>query len=179
MRYDPDKHHRRSTRLRHWDYAQPGFYFLTFCAQDRQCLFGQIIDCKMQLNQFGQIVAEEWHRSQMIRQELKLDAWVIMPNHFHALVQIIHGPIPPPLPASPHFSMRPKSISSLVAGFKSITTTKINQLRRSPGHKVWQRNYYDSIVYTDRGLAKVRRYIANNPYQWHLDQLHPAIKSKW
>jgi putative transposase len=177
MRYDPAKHHRRSMRLRHWDYAQPGFYFLTFCVQYRQCLFGQVIDGKMQLNQFGTIVAKEWQRSQTIRQELKLDQWVVMPNHFHALVQIMPGNSR--AAPSPHFSMRPRSISSLVAGFKSITTTQINQLRRSPGQKVWQRNYYDSIVYTDRGLAKVRRYIANNPYQWHIDQLHPAIKSKW
>ncbi|PPT07917.1 hypothetical protein CKA32_002715 [Geitlerinema sp. FC II] len=89
MKYDPRIHHRRSIRLHHYNYAKPGLYFITICAYQRQCLFGEIIDSQINLNIYGKIVAEEWMRSSEIRQEIMLDAWVVMPNHFHGLVEIV------------------------------------------------------------------------------------------
>jgi putative transposase len=86
MKYDPDKHHRRSLRLPGYDYSQPGAYFVTICAHQRQCIFGEIIDGQMRLNQYGVIVADEWQKSSIIRREIELDAWVVMPNHFHGIV---------------------------------------------------------------------------------------------
>ena len=60
MKYDPNRHHRRSIRLKGYDYRQPGAYFVTICAFQRQCLFGEIVNGQMRLNQYGEIVAEQW-----------------------------------------------------------------------------------------------------------------------
>lgn len=179
MQYNPNKHHRRSIRLQGWDYSQEGFYCLTLCVQHRDCLLGEIVDGQVVLSELGQIVADEWERSPHIRQEIELDEWVVMPNHFHAIIRIINPveynrslmlgqqPLTPTgdLGEGDRPKMRPKSISSLMAGFKSITTARINTLRQTPGVKVWQHNYYDSIIRSERGLERIREYIRNNPKQ--------------
>ena len=191
MKYDPDKHHRRSIRLPGYDYSQPGAYFVTICVDRRECLFGDVVDGQMRLNQYGEIVADEWQRSSVIRQEIELDAWVVMPNHFHGIVIInpvgANGRSPlrrSPLRRSPPGNyvrpqMKPKSLSSLMAGFKSITTKKINILRDASGTKLWQRNYYEHIIRNQEAMDKIRQYIINNPLSWSIDQLHPDNPSKW
>jgi putative transposase len=88
MQYNPDIHHRQSIRLKGYDYSRPGAYFITICVQDRHHLFGEIKSGKMVLNEFGLIVAEEWKRSEEIRKEIKLDAFVVMPNHIHGILVI-------------------------------------------------------------------------------------------
>jgi putative transposase len=88
MKYDPNIHHRRSIRLPGYDYSQSGAYFVTICAYQRQCLFGDVVDGQMVLNQYGAIVADEWQKSSVIRREIELDAWMVMPNHFHGIVII-------------------------------------------------------------------------------------------
>ncbi len=185
MRYDPAKHHRRSIRLKGYDYSQAGFYFVTICCYQRQCLFGDIVDGVMQLNQYGEIVEKEWTRSPLIRQEIELDKYVVMPNNFHAIVIInpvganVHSPLRQPSYFSEHPSMKPKSLSSLIAGFKSVVTKKINLIRKSPGTPIWQRNYYEHIIRSEESLNKIREYVVNNPLLWERDQLHPNNPSKW
>ncbi len=78
----------RSIRLKGYDYSQAGFYFVTICCYQRQCLFGDVVDGVMRLNQYGEIVDKEWMRSSVIRQEIELDKYVVMPNHFHGIVII-------------------------------------------------------------------------------------------
>lgn len=75
--------------------------------------------------------------------------------------------------------MKPRSLSSLIAGFKCATTTRINTIRNSPGTPVWQRNYYEHIIRNESSLQNIRQYIQNNPTSWETDQLHPNIPSKW
>ncbi|MGF1588591.1 MAG: transposase [Pleurocapsa sp.] len=190
MKYDPDKHHRRSIRLPGYDYSQSGAYFVTICAYQRQCIFGEIIDGQMVLNQYGAIIADEWQKSSVIRREIELDTWVVMPNHFHGIV-IIKNTIREcdrarandnPVGAngrSPLQRMKPKSLSSLMAGFKSITTKKINILRDTPATPLWQRNYYEHIIRNQDAMDKICQYIVNNPLSWEIDQLHPDNPSKW
>jgi hypothetical protein len=129
MQFDPQKHHRRSTRLKGYDYAQPGAYFVTICTYQRQCWFGDICDGRMCLNHIGYIVAQEWVRSSQIRQEIELDEWVIMPNHLHGIVLITDintvgntvgaqglAPLHPP-PSNPVAVHRqPRSLSSSSLG---------------------------------------------------------------
>jgi REP element-mobilizing transposase RayT len=75
--------------------------------------------------------------------------------------------------------MKPKSISSFVAGFKSAVTKQINQIRNTPGTPVWQRNYYEHIIRNEKELEKIREYIQNNPLKWGLDENNPVnIKQK-
>ena len=184
MKYDRNKHHRRSIRLKGYDYSQPGAYFVTICVDQRQCLFGDVVDEQMILNQYGAIVADEWQKSPTIRREIELDAWVVMPNHFHGIVIITNdsvganGRSPLQRDGSP-LQMKPKSLSSLMAGFKSVTTKKINILRDAPGTKLWQRNYYEHIIRNQDTIDKIRHYIVNNPISWSIDQLHPNNPSKW
>jgi REP element-mobilizing transposase RayT len=83
------QHHRRSIRLPGYDYSQAGEYFITICTHEREYLFGEIANDEMQLNAFGRIVDVEWQKSAEIRTEIELGAYVIMPNHFHAIVHIL------------------------------------------------------------------------------------------
>jgi putative transposase len=182
MPYDPQKHHRRSIRLRGYDYTTPGAYFITLCTYQRQHLFGAVVDGTMQLNSYGKIVAEEWLCSATIRQEIALDGWIVMPNHFHGIV-IIQSVTPSSesmlnLIQVVEKQRKPKSLATLVAGFKMAVTTRINCERQSPGTPVWQRNYYECIIRDQSALERIRQYISSNPLHWKTDQLHPNNPSK-
>jgi REP element-mobilizing transposase RayT len=208
--FNPEIHHRRSIRLPGYDYSRPGYYFITLCCSFRECLFGEIRDNKMILNDFGRIAYDEWIQSVNIRSEIELDEFVVMPNHFHAIVIIncrgdrpvaptgIVNPVAPtnldipvaptnldiPVaptqnqlgdpPVAPTRPMGPKSksIGSLMAGYKSSVTKKINQLRHKPGELVWQRNYFEHIIRDEKSLIKIRKYILDNPGIWSKDEFY-------
>ncbi len=78
MKYNSEIHHRRSIRLKGYDYSRAGAYFITICTQNRECLFGDILDGVMRLNDAGEIVADEWLKTAAIRHEIELDVWVVM-----------------------------------------------------------------------------------------------------
>lgn len=171
---------RRSIRLKGYDYAQAGAYFVTICAHDRECLFGKVVDGTMRLNELGEIVRNAWLQSAEIRHEIVLhaDEMVVMPNHIHGIVWIVDDPVGAtgsvPLPSN---GPTPRSLASFVAGFKSAATKRINERRGTPGAPVWQRNYYEHIIRSDALLARIREYIVNNPLQWALDRENPANHS--
>ena len=190
MQYNPDKHHRRSVRLRGYDYSRPGAYFFTVCLENRdEWLFGDVIRGEMRLNEFGKIVWDEWRRTPEIRGEMALDTFVVMPNHIHGIVWIVPcrgiRPDAPTLAANVHnISTLPItekhgpskwSLGSFVAGFKSITTRRINEIRQTPSVPVWQRNYNEHIIRHTGELDSIRRYIAENPAQWKLDSENPRL----
>ncbi len=189
--YDPERHHRRSIRLPGYDYTGPGAYFVTLCVADQSHLFGEVVDGEMALNDYGQVVHYEWLKSAEIRREIELNTFVVMPNHFHAIVWIVgayhywaHAGAPnndTPGGASetradgrPPLHRPPKSLGSLIAGYKSAVTKQINLLRDTPGVAVWQRNYWEHIIRTERALGAIRAYIENNPARWEWDTYHPA-----
>jgi REP element-mobilizing transposase RayT len=91
MPYDPTRHHRRSIRLKGYDYSQAGAYFITICTQDRAGLFGEIVDGEMRLNEYGQIVRDEWFHTAVVRPCVVLypDEFVVMPNHVHGIIWIV------------------------------------------------------------------------------------------
>ena len=175
MKYDPNKYHRRSIRLKRYDYSQAGAYFVTVVVYQRECLFGDVVDGTIVLNDLGRIVQSEWERSAEIRHEIELGTYVIMPNHFHGIVFFQNGnvgatgrsPLPPRGPM-------PKSLGALMAGFKSSVAKQINILRDTPGIPVWQRNYYEHIIRNDDDLNRIHRYIESNPSQWADDDENPA-----
>ena len=86
MRFDPDVHHRRSIRLQGYDYAQAGAYFVTICTQGRECLFGDIVNGEIRLNNLGHVVAESWQWLAIRYRHVELDEWIVMPNHFHGIL---------------------------------------------------------------------------------------------
>jgi putative transposase len=157
-----------SARLPNWDYSSPGYYFVTVCAHHHTHLFGDIVNGDMQLNQNGEIVYNEWLKSFEIRKELKQDEFVVMPNHFHAVVRIVGTQHHAPQLHNTGVAYRPpKSVSSLIAGFKSTVTKQINELRKTPRAPVWHPRFHDHIIRDDRALFAIRQYIKNNPANWN------------
>jgi REP element-mobilizing transposase RayT len=159
------------------DYSGPGIYFVTLCVDQGVCLFGDIFEDRMVLSEFGNIADEEWRASEELRSEVELDEYVVMPNHLHGLVVFRpddSGSGRPPSSAATALENRPKrSLGSLIAGYKTSVTTRINRLQESPGERVWQRNYWEHIVRTDQALDAIRSYIRDNPARWSLDRYHP------
>lgn len=185
--YDPQIHHRRSTRLKGYDYSQNGAYFITVCTHGKQCLFGQIADGNMELNDLGRIVLAEWLAAPKIRESVELDEFVVMPNHFHAAFLILSGWADQPTPVAraeegvcqyaptPTVGFHSPSLTAgaIVRGFKSAVTSQINAKRDTLGQPVWQRGLYEHIIRNEHDLSQIRQYIANNPAKWQLDRENP------
>ena len=141
----------------------------------------------MQLNEFGQIAQEEWQKTALIRGEIELGEFVIMPNHFHGIIWIVDGrgtarraPTTGGLgetsadftPTHEQFG-KPVvgSIPTIVRAFKSAVSRRINLARCTPGKPVWQRNYWEHIIRDEKDLTNAQAYILNNPAQWENDEL--------
>ena len=152
MKFDPKVHHRpfdaaqgrRSIRLQGYDYSQAGAYFVTIVAWQRECLFGKIVDEKMGLNDFGEIVCEKWEWLETQYEYIELGAWI---NHFHGIL-IIHddgtGGSRPARKGDSRIAPTPpkrKPLGGLIGAFKTVSTKQINLLRDTEGQVVWQRNY--------------------------------------
>jgi putative transposase len=173
MKFNSDKHHRKSIRLKGYDYTQPGWYFITICTQNREWLLGEITGGEMVLNTFGGIVRDEWLNTEKIRDNVELDAFVVMPNHFHGIIHIAGAYGETPLLQNPQqqtFKSPSHSIGAIIRGFKSAVTKQINQMRNKSGLRVWQRNYWEHVVRNENDLNRIREYIRNNPLKWQDDQ---------
>ena len=167
-----NRHNRRSIRLKGYDYGQAGAYFLTLCSQNRNCMFGNITDGKMELSKYGVIVNDEWQQSEQIRKEIKLDEFIIMPNHLHGIVFIENTVGANGRSPLHRMNMGSKTLSSFMAGYKSAVTKQINELCQMPGATAWQRNYYEHIIRNDDDLTRIREYIVNNPVKWEEDDYY-------
>jgi len=86
VKYDPARHHRRSIRLKGYDYTQAGAYFITICTNNRECLFGEVVGGDMRLNDAGRMVESVWNAMPASYPDVTTDAWVVMPNHVHVIV---------------------------------------------------------------------------------------------
>ena len=184
-KYNPDIHHRRSIRLNDYDYTQAGAYFITICSWGRECLFGDILDGKLQLNEFGQIIEREWLHTGIVRSNVILDAHIVMPNHIHGIIILndIVGATRRVAQNRANHRIAPTeksigpisdSIGAIIGQFKSIVTKQINQICNTPGIPVWQRNYYEHIIRDEDEMSRIREYIIHNPLQWTEDKNNPV-----
>ena len=188
--YDPQKHHRRSTRLPGFDYSQPGYYFVTFCVHLRECLLADVIGDSVGLSTFGQIVRDVFDQTAVNLWNVSIDQDVVMPNHAHVIYRIhewtqeietafalevsVRSQSDPLAPDLPIRSLtRKPTLGQIVAFHKYETTRRINRARNMAGTRFWQRGFYEHIVRTQRELDAIRRYIINNPRQWALDRDNP------
>jgi REP element-mobilizing transposase RayT len=184
MTYDPQRHHRQSIRLKGYDYAQSGAYYVTVVVQNRDCLFGEIADGQMRLNAFGEIVQTCWNDLPNHYPHVELDAFVVMPNHVHGVI-VINDTVGASLKLAPTTDIAPTDIATMdaapanmkrhglpeiVRGFKTFSARRINELRGTPGVPVWQRNYYERVVRDGHALNRIRQYIVNNPKRWVIDR---------
>lgn len=199
VKFDPQKHHRRSIRLNGFDYASPGGYFVTLVTWHRECLFGDVINNEIRLNKVGKIVEWEWLELPKRMSYVSLGAHVVMPNHFHGIL-FIHenvgatrqGPIEsrsgedlsptdtsngidgsPLRPRGP----KPASLGAILAQFKSRATKRIWKIPAFKDTPIWQRNYYERIIRDDAGLRNITNYIESNPRLWEQDRENPSYKN--
>ena len=182
MKFDPQKHHRRSIRLKNYDYAQPGGYFITIVTYQREMLFGEIENGEMKLNGFGKIADDCWRAIPDHFPNVELGAYVVMPNHVHGVIVINDGPATNsspdvgarhawPLP--PH-GPKPKSIGAIVGSYKSAVTRRIGREHNATG--IWQRNYHEHVIRNHEEWDRIHRYIEANPLRWAEDRENPISK---
>ena len=151
-------------------------------------MFGEVNNGVMKLNNYGEIVKEEWFKTNFLRDNVELvdEEFVVMPNHIHGIIWIIEGgrgsggrgtarcaPTDSDnAPTDGQFGiMIPRSIPTIVRSYKSAITKQINLLRQTPGESVWQRNYYERIVRDEYALSRIREDIRNNPALWGKDKM--------
>ncbi len=184
-------------RLRGFDYAQPGAYFVTICTRGRECVFSD--------DRLKAVAEDVWRR--VAGAAGPLDEFVVMPNHVHGIIWIVegttvgaqqqdrsisssreldthhspfsqrHSAVAAPLRRYA-FERRPvvaESLAALVRAFKSGAAKRINRLRETPGASLWQRNYYEHVIRHDRALNGIRQYIRDNPMNWRDDPENPGV----
>jgi len=155
---------RRSIRLRNRDYSGPGTYFVTICSSSH--VFGRVRDGGMVLSPSGEIAHECWTNIPDHFSHVRIDAFVVMPDHVHGILLF------DPRPARVHAirRIRTGSLGAVVRSFKSAVAARINSTRGGLIGGIWQRNYFDQIVRSRADLDRVRRYIRDNPASWELSR---------
>jgi putative transposase len=193
MIYEPQNapsghvNHRRSIRLKGYDYAQAGAYFVTIVAQGREPFFGKIIDGEMIRNDAGQMVNTIWEALPERFPNIELGANVVMPNHFHAILIINESVVAgagtsPALHNEAREGINPSpTLGQIIGAFKSITTHEyiqgVDELGWEGFYKrLWQRNYYEHIIRSADEANLIHLYIEANPAQWEYDNENPACE---
>jgi putative transposase len=178
MPYDSTKHHRRSIRLDDYDYRGDGAYFVTICVGDRVCAFGSIVDAKLRATRRGLVAMECWHDIPNHRPYVELDQFVVMPNHVHGIFWIVGG-LERATQVSPlqGTDVRPKaapgSVGAIIGSYKAAVSRTVNRLRAGAANNLWQPNYYEHVIRTQKSLENIREYIFTNPQRWTSDRENP------
>ena len=181
MTYNPNIHNRKAIRLKDYDYSQEGLYFITICSHNKECIFGEIVGAgssrptdnllmdinepKIILNKNGIIIKNEYINLRNKYRNIKCHEYVIMPNHFHCIIEIIKdqmGGKTPPLP-------------EIIGYFKFQTTKKYNEILKIKNEKflsLWQRNYFENIIRNEKRYLQIVEYIENNPLKWVEDRYY-------
>jgi REP element-mobilizing transposase RayT len=175
-------HRRRSLRLRGYNYASPGAYFVTLCTQGRACVFGNIMDAILHRTDAGGMIETAWRELPAFYPGVNIDEFIIMPNHVHGIVVLV-GAAPRGRPVSGQAqgpAPTTVSLSDVVQRFKTITTCRyaigIRGLRwPSFRGRLWQRGYYERVIRDENEVHRIRRYIQENPAHWATDVENPAV----
>ena len=187
-KYNPNIHHRRSIRLKGYDYSQSGLYFITICVQNRECLFGKIINKEMILNEPGTMVENEWLKLRIRFPNIVLHEYIVMPNHFHAILVgatlvVAHNDVDvqqqkrQPQGIAPTINPKNKTVGDMVGAFQSIVVVEYIRGVKTLGWqpfdgKLWQRNYYEHIIRNEQSYQTIAEYILNNPSKWNDDKFY-------
>ena len=156
-----EKYDRHSIRIKGYDYSSNGLYFLTICVQDRRQLLGNIKEDIMEINDTGEIVRQEWLSIEQ-RFPVVLHEYTIMPNHFHAIIELVGAG----LCSAP-------TLGDIVCAFKSLSTKRYNRYNNNKyGCRLWQRNYYEHIIRNFNDYDRIVCYICHNPGRWKEDMFY-------
>jgi len=165
-KFNPSIHNRHSLRLSEYDYSRQGLYFITICVKNRKHLFGEIKNSKMILNDSGMMITNQWKNLVFRFTNIKLHTFVVMPDHFHGIIQIIEVGVP--------FGSTP-TVGDIIGAFKSLSTVeyiknvKENNWPPFEG-KIWQRNYYEHIIRNHKSYMRICNYIDNNPQNFNINK---------
>src|SRR5712671_3102965 len=154
-----------------YDYTRAGAYFVTICAQDQACLFGNVADGCMCLNDAGHILAGLWNDIPARIADVEIDTFVMMPNHVHGIIVL-------PDAANGVTTRGASTLGEVVAAFKSATTVHYIRGVKTTAwpafrRRLWQRNYFEHVVRDEKALDRIRRYIVENPARWAFDDENP------
>lgn len=159
--------HRKSNRLKNFDYSQNGYYFVTICINDREEFFGKIKNGEMILNDYGKIVENQWLWLSNQYEYIMLDKFVVMPNHMHGILVIDRGrDRSRPVPTVGMVIIKP--LSQLIGAFKTTSSKIIHQ--NGLENFAWQRSFYDHVIRNEKSLFHIREYIRNNPIKWDIEK---------
>lgn len=185
MNYNPEIHHRRSIRLKGYDYSQAGLYFITLCTQNSLHLFGEIASDEMVLNNAGIMIEKWWKELKNKFPNIELDEFVVMPNHFHGILQIINthtvGADLRVCPDNAGEHIEGKHIGlplhRTMQWFKTMSTNEyIRNVKNNHwtpfNKKLWQRNYYEHIIRDEKSYLHISEYIRTNPLKWPDDKYY-------
>ncbi|EET21287.1 conserved hypothetical protein [Francisella philomiragia subsp. philomiragia ATCC 25015] len=180
---------RKNLRLQHYDYSSNGAYFVTICVNNRECLFGDIIDGQMCLNDAGLMIDEIYHDLENKFTNIQCGKYVIMPNHFHCVIHICNDVksnvgvnlcVDPKLEKGEHAGT---PLHKIIQWFKTMTTNAyINGVKTKNWQpfdkRLWQRNYYEHIIRNEKSYNEIVKYIQLNSLKWELDELNPKFENK-
>jgi REP element-mobilizing transposase RayT len=193
----PDYRRRRSIRLKNFDYSTHGAYFITICSEHRACFFGKIETDEMQLSATGDIARRCWMNIPVQFKSAEIDEYVLMPNHFHAIVFLLgeesdsinqtQGGVitqtqeglmnqTPTVDGAGRdwilMKCQKLSLGKIIRHFKAKASKLIHD--SSEAQFAWQRNYYEHIIRDDHELDRIREYIRTNPLKWQWDRENPC-----
>lgn len=190
MPFNPEIHHRKSIRLRGYDYSQNGAYFVTVCVNKKLELFGNIVDGGIVLNTTGKMIGEIWKKLPEKFDGVFLDEYCVMPNHFHGILVIDdktgntsknmgENMVSPVQEIQNNVGVDPcinpiQGLPRFISWFKRISTNRYIHGVENDGwepfyQKLWQRNYYEHVIRNESDLESIRRYISENPANWEDD----------
>ena len=181
MKYTTAIHHRRRdaqlcVSTIGYDYSLAGMYFVTICVQKHTCLFGEIVDGEMVLNDYGKIIQTVWDKLPQHYDNIQLDEFVIMPNHIHGIIVITGdaATVGAGFKPAPTITATPTKhgLPEIVRALKTFSARKINELRNLQGEKLWQRNYWEHIIRNEQSYQRIANYIINNPQNWNNDEFY-------
>ena len=166
---------RHSIHLEGYDYSLPAAYFVTMVSHKRVNLFGDIISGRVLLSKYGLLVEKICLWLPQHYPYVQLEPYVVMPNHVHAILQIMEsedsrgGSRPAPTYIKP--------LGQIIGAFKTVSAKSINQIRNTPGNHVWQRGFYERIIRNEKQLSDIWNYIEANPNSWLEDRINLKISN--
>lgn len=144
-----NKPQRKNIRLKYYDYTTEGMYFITICIKDRKNILGNIKDEKIKLTETGEIVKKYIQTVEKIYKNIKVDEYIVMPNHIHIIMQV--------------FNKNDISISRIVKQYKGYITKEI-------GQSIWQKSFYEHIIRSEEEYYVIKEYVKNNIINWQKDK---------
>ena len=167
---------RKSQRLRNYDYSQNGAYFITICTNNKEHLFGKIIRGQMVLNVYGEILEKHIQKMSNLYDDIKVNNYVVMPNHIHIIIAICRERIV----CVPQSDPTKSQIPQMIQAYKSSVTKEIREISRNGTHEmhslqqqqIWQKSYHDHIIRNEAEYQKIWEYIDTNPLKWELDKYY-------